>query len=105
MVSCTDKDKTSSDKKKSAQGHFIVRNDKGLHTRPCTEIVKCTARFKAHIQLVYQSCKVNAKSLLSILMLAATKGSKIRIEAVGEDADQAVESLVALANALFYIKY
>jgi phosphocarrier protein len=88
-----------------AKGVFVVRNDRGLHTRPCTEIVKCAANYKSEVKLRHRKMEVNAKSLLGILMLAASKGSKIRIEASGTDASEAVESLIDLASNDFNIKY
>jgi phosphocarrier protein len=88
-----------------AKGDFIVKNDRGLHTRPCTEIVKCVASYKSDIKLRHRRMEVNAKSLLGILMLAATKGSKIKVEANGIDAKEAVSSLVSLASNNFNIKY
>lgn len=87
------------------KGFFIVINDKGLHTRPSTELVKCASRFKAQINLTHQDLVVNAKSLLGILTLAATRGSRIKIDAVGEDAQEAVDSLSELARNKFYINY
>lgn len=96
---------TKNFRKFQATGTFIVRNDRGLHTRPSTEIVKCATSFKADIRLVYQKMEVNAKSLLGILMLAASKGSKISITAFGEDADQAVASLIELATNQFNMEY
>jgi phosphocarrier protein len=84
---------------------FIVINEKGLHTRPSTELVKCASAFKSRVSLHYQDLSVNAKSLLGILMLAAVRGAKITIEAVGEDAEEAVKSIIELANNKFYIKY
>ncbi len=84
---------------------FIVVNEKGLHTRPSTELVKCASSFKARVSLQYQDLNVNAKSLLGILMLAATRGAKITVEAIGEDAEEAVKSIVELASNKFYIKY
>lgn len=92
-------------KKTQVKGVFVVRNDKGLHTRPCTELVKCAAAFKSELQLSYKDFQVNAKSLLGILMFAAAKGSKIVVEARGEDAEVAVASIIALANNNFHIKY
>jgi phosphocarrier protein HPr len=86
-------------------GSFIIKNDKGLHARPSTELVKCTAKFDAEITLTYQQMTVNAKSLLGILMLAAPKGSKVQIEAKGTDAKEAVKSIEELANNKFYIHY
>ena len=58
-----------------------------------------------YIELHEKSYIVNAKSLLGILMLAASRGSKITIEAVGEDADQAVEAILKLAKMKFNVKY
>lgn len=90
---------------KKIKGSFIVLNDRGLHTRPSTEIVKCATSFKSEVHLKFQKNHVNAKSLLGILMLAAAKGSKIQIEAEGEDAEKAVSSLIQLAANNFNIKY
>lgn len=87
------------------KGVFIVRNDKGLHTRPSTELVKCSSKFCSQINLLCQNVVVNAKSLLGILMLAATKGTKVVVEAQGDDAQQAVETILALAENNFNIKY
>lgn len=84
---------------------FIVMNEKGLHTRPSTELVKCATAFKSHVTLKYQNCTVNAKSLLGILMLAATRGAKISVEAIGDDAETAVRSILNLARNKFNIKY
>ena len=80
-------------------------NEKGLHTRPSTELVKCATSFKSQVTLIYQNLTVNGKSLLGILMLAATRGSKIKIEAIGEDAEAAVQGILALARNKFNIKY
>lgn len=88
-----------------AKGFFIVINDKGLHTRPSTELVKCASRFKAQINLIHQDLVVNAKSLLGILTLAAARGSRITVEATGEDAECAVENLIELARNKFHISY
>jgi phosphocarrier protein HPr len=88
-----------------AKGFFIVINDKGLHTRPSTELVKCAASFRAQVCLIYQDLVVNAKSLLGILTLAAARGSRIEIEAIGDDAEQAVATIIELARNKFYIHY
>lgn len=84
---------------------FVVSNDKGLHTRPATELVKYASAFKSKILLTYQGVTVNAKSLLGILMLAAAKGAKIHVDIEGEDADEALSTLHGLAKNKFYIKY
>lgn len=92
-------------KKSIVKGKFVVGNDRGLHTRPSTELVKCANSFRSQVFLVYQKQSVNAKSLLGILTLAASKGAKIAIEAEGEDAEQAVQSIIQLAKDNFHIKY
>lgn len=92
-------------KRGAVKAFFIVGNDRGLHTRPSTEIVKCAASFKSEVWLSYQKNQVNAKSILGVLMLAASKGAKISIEAIGDDAEEAVASLLFLARNNFYIKY
>ena len=92
-------------RKDKVKDSFIVINDRGLHTRPSTELVRCATAFKSQVTLIYQDLTVNAKSLLGILMLAATRGSKIYIEAVGEDADLAVKAILELARNRFNIRY
>lgn len=84
---------------------FVVLNDKGLHTRPSTELVKCAAHFSSDISLSYRNYVVNAKSILGILMLAAGKGAKVGIEAVGVDAEPAVEALLKLAKNRFNVRF
>lgn len=93
------------DEQECVKGCFTVVNDKGLHTRPSTELVKCAVGFKSQVKLFYEDFEVNAKSLLGILMLSATKGSKIDIEAEGIDAEEAVDSIMDLAKNQFHIKY
>ena len=84
---------------------FAVLNEKGLHTRPATELVKCASSYKSHITLHFQDLSVNAKSLLGILMLAAARGAKIKVEAEGEDAESAVNALLDLAKNKFHMNY
>ncbi len=89
----------------TAQGTFTIRNDRGLHTRPSTEIVKCTVKYTSEVVLYYRKKRANAKSLLGILMFAASKGAKIRVKATGEDANEAIESLMELAEKNFNMQY
>ena len=91
--------------KERARAIFVVLNDKGLHTRPSTELVKCAANFSSQVSLSYRNYVVNAKSILGILMLAAERGAKIAVEAIGQDAEAAVEAIVRLAQNKFNIKY
>lgn len=89
----------------TAKGVLTINNDRGLHSRPSTELVKCALQFKSEIKLYYQANLVDGKSLLEILMLAAGKGSKIEIEATGIDAEEAVAAIIQLAANNFNTKY
>ncbi len=71
-----------------------VKNRLGLHTRPATTIVKLLQNCKSDVYFTHKKEKVNAKSILSLLMLAARKNSTIKIEVDGEDASQVMAKLV-----------
>lgn len=71
-----------------------VKNKMGLHTRPATSIVKLLQHSKCEVTLSYKKETVNAKSILGILMLAATRNTTLTITAEGEDAPETVELLV-----------
>lgn len=71
-----------------------VKNRLGLHTRPATTIVKLLQNCKCDVYFVHKRERINAKSILSLLMLAAKKNSKIIIEIDGEDASIAMELLI-----------
>lgn len=91
--------------KRKIKKFFIVRNEKGLHTRPAAQLVKCAQIFKSEIYLGYGDSRVDAKSLLSVLTLGIGPNAKLYIEAEGEDARAAVETIVALAKNKFIIKF
>jgi phosphocarrier protein HPr len=88
-----------------AKSFFVVLNDKGLHTRPSAELVKCAANYTSAVHLSYRDYIVNAKSILGILMLAAERGAKVAIEAIGDDAPEAVSAILMLAKNRFNINY
>jgi phosphocarrier protein HPr len=72
----------------------IVKNKLGLHTRPATTIVKLLQNCKSEVIFRYKKEVINAKSILSILMLAARRNAKITIEVEGEDADEILSKLI-----------
>lgn len=78
-----------------------VKNRLGLHTRPATTIVKLLQNCKSDVYFVHKREKVNAKSILSLLMLAAKKNAKITIEVSGEDANETMEKLVQVFENQF----
>ncbi len=71
-----------------------VKNSMGLHTRPATVIVKMLQNCKCQVHFTCKRETVNAKSLLSILMLAAQRNCHITITAEGIDAEPIIEKLV-----------
>lgn len=78
-----------------------VKNALGLHTRPATVIVKLLQNCKCDVTFAHRRETVNAKSILSILMLAATRNSQITITADGEDAEEIVDKLVGAFESKF----
>jgi phosphocarrier protein len=77
------------------QEKLKIKNSMGLHTRPATEIVKLLQTSSSEVQFTYRKETVNAKSILSILMLAAGKNASIRVTVDGEDAENTMERLKA----------
>lgn len=71
-----------------------IKNRFGLHTRAATTIVKLLQNCKSDVYFTHKQETINAKSILSILMLAARKNSKITIAVEGEDASVTMEKLV-----------
>lgn len=71
-----------------------VKNTQGLHTRPATVIVKLLQNCKSDVIFTYKKESINAKSILSILLLAAKKNSSITITVDGEDANDTMDKLV-----------
>lgn len=79
----------------------VVQNQVGLHARPATFFIQRANEFKAGIWIVNDERKVNAKSLLGVLTLGITRGTKITIVADGSDQEEAVDSLVDLISSNF----
>ena len=71
-----------------------VKNTLGIHTRPATAIVKLLHHCKSNVVFTHKKDTVNAKSILSILMLALHKNAQLTITVEGDDADDVMERLV-----------
>ncbi len=78
-----------------------VVNKLGLHARPAAMLVQKASKFKSEIKLQKEDIEVNAKSILSIMILAAEVGSFLVIKAEGEDEEQAVEVIAGLFEEKF----
>lgn len=79
----------------------VIKNQVGLHARPATYFIQKANEFKEEIKVIKDEREVNAKSLLGVLSLGITRGSSIKISAVGEDEVAAVDALVALIESNF----
>lgn len=73
-----------------------VLNSAGVHARPAGMIAKEAAKFKSNIEIEFNSKKVNAKSIMSIMSLCISKDSEVVVYADGEDQELAQSSIVAL---------
>ena len=71
-----------------------IKNPLGLHARPATEIVRLLQGTLSDVYFTYRKETINAKSIMSILMLAATKNSLITIVVDGVDANETMEKIV-----------
>jgi len=69
---------------------FIIPNKLGLHARASALLVKTASRFDSDIKVERDDIEVNGKSIMGIMMLAAAKGSVIRVKVEGEDEDEAM---------------
>ncbi len=78
-----------------------VQNSHGIHARPAAEIVKVAARFRSAITIIRDDLEVNGKSIMGVMMLAAECGATILVRADGDDAEAAVDALVALILTRF----
>ena len=78
--------------------NVTIQNSVGLHARPATFFVQKTNSFKCSIWVEKEDCRVNAKSLLGVLSLGITRGTKITLIADGEDEALAVAGLSELID-------
>ncbi|MBU6382244.1 MAG: HPr family phosphocarrier protein [Betaproteobacteria bacterium] len=74
----------------------ILSNKLGLHARPSAKVSQLASSFKSDVWLARGSRKINAKSIMGVMMLAAPQGSSLSVSAEGVDEAQAVQALVDL---------
>ncbi len=78
-----------------------IINKLGLHARASAKLTQLAAKFKSEIWMSRNKQRINAKSIMGVMMLAAGKGSKIVIEAEGEDEAACIDALKTLINDKF----
>jgi phosphocarrier protein HPr len=90
---------TENEAKPSAR--VTIRNRKGLHARASAKFVKCAEGFDADVRVTRDDRTVGGSSIMSLMALAAGPGTELFLEAVGPQAPEAIEALVALVEAGF----
>jgi phosphocarrier protein HPr len=79
----------------------VVTNPQGLHARPADMFVKLACQFQSKIEVIKDGERVDGKSILNILTLAAVEGTLLEIVATGPDAEAALDALAELVRANF----
>lgn len=84
-----------------AEKSVVISNPQGLHARPAELFARLALQFESTIEVIRDSHRVDAKSILHILTLGAAQGTELTLYAQGEDADAALEALVRLVESDF----
>ena len=80
---------------------FVISNKLGLHARPAAVFVQTANRFEALIEVQKEDLKVDGKSIMGIMTLAAEMGSSITVRTTGKDAAAAMDALAKLIESNF----
>jgi phosphocarrier protein HPr len=83
------------------QQEVIIINKLGLHARASAKLTQLATSFKCEVMMSRDHRRVNAKSIMGVMMLAAAKGMTITIETNGVDESEAMQALVKLINDYF----
>ncbi len=83
------------------QRELEIVNKLGLHARASAKLTQLASRFKSQVFLSRNGRRVNAKSIMGVMMLAAAKGATVMLETEGEDESEAMEALSSLVAARF----
>ncbi|MEQ6289677.1 HPr family phosphocarrier protein [Vogesella sp. GCM10023246] len=78
-----------------------IINKLGLHARASSKFTQTASRFRAEVWIARNGRRVNGKSIMGVMMLAAAKGALVDLETNGEDEDAAMAALVELINNRF----
>ncbi|HXR07528.1 MAG: HPr family phosphocarrier protein [Verrucomicrobiota bacterium] len=87
--------------KPALQREFVVLNKLGIHARPAAMFVRLVNRFSCGVLVEKDGERVNGKSIMGLMMLAAGPGSKIIVLCEGDDAHQALTEIEALIKRKF----
>ena len=78
-----------------------IINKYGLHARPAMQLVELASSFQSMVEVSNGTLSVDAKSIMSVMRLAATKGTKLTITADGQDAEEACQAVIDLIDQGF----
>ncbi|RBP49648.1 HPr family phosphocarrier protein [Arenicella xantha] len=78
-----------------------IINKLGLHARASAKLVSTAGQFSSRIEIVFGGQTADAKSIMAVMMLAASKGSHILLRTTGKDEDAAMEAMTGLINNYF----
>ena len=78
-----------------------IINKLGLHARASAKLTQLAAKYRSEVWMTRNKRRVNAKSIMGVMMLAAGKGSKVLLEASGDDEQACFDALVALIENKF----
>ena len=79
-----------------ARAEIEISNKLGLHARASAKLTQLAGSFRSEVWLEKGTRRINAKSIMGVMMLAAGKGSKVVIETTGDDEDEALEGILKL---------
>ncbi len=80
---------------------YTIINKLGLHARAAAKFVTTASAYQADITVSRDGRSVNGKSIMGVMMLAAAKGTEIRVQATGDDAEAALNAIGSLINDYF----
>lgn len=80
---------------------IVIQNEQGLHARPAEMFMRLAHKFESKIEVVKDGYRVEARSIMDLLTLGATKGTELTLEADGSDAQDAVDALAKLVETGF----
>lgn len=80
---------------------ITIINRLGLHARAAAKLVSCTSAFSSKINVGQEGNMVDGKSIMSVMMLAAGKGTELDLEIDGKDEDEALAAIIALIENRF----
>jgi phosphocarrier protein HPr len=80
---------------------FTIRNKLGLHARPSAQLTQAASRFQSEVFITKDGRRVNAKSIMGVMMLAAGCGSVVTVDTAGADEELALSTVGALIEGGF----